>query len=255
MTMTVRQGVSAESINSFCRGANRVTLSQIVDNITVRESLWAEGEARRIRFIVDINFYPMEEYQEEHSLEPSEVLGAFQIMFPAILKKEIVAELKKLDADMKSQIAQLGIGKKLFSQDGEGDDEEDEEGPVKTKADDEESVGDADAEDEKRARQKKQQATYESDSEVEDVEDLAEYDDDAIEAEYADAGLAPDSSDAVIKKSKTTSLESLCTEVSEGFQRTLQQCTSFDFDASKCSFTLEVFVSCSPDTTNLHDAV
>ena len=242
MSMTVRQGVSAESINLFCRGANRVTLSQIVDNVTVRESLWTEGEARRIRFAVDVNFYPREEYQEEHGLEPSEILAAFRFMFPVILKKEIVVELKKLDADMKSQIAQLGIGKR-FSNSGEGEDEEDEEGPVKTKGDDEESVGDADADDEKRARQKKQQATYESDSENEDVEDIAEYDDDAIEAEYADADLTPDLTDTVTKKSKTTSLESLLAEVPENFQRILQQCTSFDFDATKCSFTLEVFVS------------
>jgi hypothetical protein len=95
--------------------------------------------------------------------------------------------LKKLDADMKSQISQLGIGKKVSSRVLK-------EGVMKMmkaregERDDEESVGDGDAEDEKRARQKKQQATYESDSEDEEAEDIIEYDDDAIEAEYADAG-------------------------------------------------------------------
>src|SRR5258708_39470455 len=64
MTMAVRQGVSPGSIDLFCKRANRVTLSQIVENVVVQESLWAEGEALRIRFIVDINFYPKEEYQE-----------------------------------------------------------------------------------------------------------------------------------------------------------------------------------------------
>jgi hypothetical protein len=88
MTMTVRQGVSPESIDLFCKRANRVTLSQIVENVVVQESLWAEGEARRIRFIVDINFYPKEEYQEEHDLKPSEILAAFLYRFPVALKKK-----------------------------------------------------------------------------------------------------------------------------------------------------------------------
>jgi DNA-directed RNA polymerase I subunit RPA1 len=242
MTMIVQQGVPPESIDLFCKRANRVTLSQVVENIVIRESLCKEGETRRIRFIIDINFYPKEEYQEEHGLEPSDILSSFQYRFPVGLKKEIAVELKKLDADMKNQIAQLGIGKKVSSKDVEGEGGEDDEGPVKVRGEDEESVGDADAEDEKRARQKKQQATYESGSEDEEVEDLAEYDDDAIEAEYAGGDLGPDSTDAVTKKSKS-SLKTLLTEASEGFQRHLQQCTSFDFDASKCSFTLEVFVA------------
>jgi DNA-directed RNA polymerase I subunit RPA1 len=241
MAMTVRQGVSPESINLFCKRANRVTLSQIVENVVIQESLWAEGDARRIRFIVDINFYPKEEYKEEHDLKPSEILAAFEYKFPVGLKKEIVLELKKLDADMKSQISQLGIGKKVSSMGVEGEgDEDDDERPMKVRGDDEESVGDGDAEDEKRARQKKQQATYESDSEDEEAEDTAEYDDDAIEAEHADVDPAPDSADTVNKKSEKVSLKS---QVSDGFKRHLHQCTTFEFNARKCSFTLEVFAS------------
>ena len=243
MTMAVRQGISPESIDLFCKRANRVTLSQIVENIVVQESLWAEREARRIRFVVDINFYPKEEYREEHDLKPSEILAAFAYRFPVVLKKEIVLELKKLDADMKSQISRLGIGKKVSARDVGGEDDEDGEGPVKARRDDEESVGDGDAEDEKRARQKKQQATYESDSEKEEDEDPAEYDDDAIEAEYADANLAPDSADTMDNKSKKVPLKSAIAEASEGFQRLVHQCTNFDFDGNKCSFTLEVFAS------------
>lgn len=254
MTMTVRQGISPESVNLFCKRANRVTLSQIVEDVVVRESIWAEGEARRVRFILDINFYPEEEYWEEHHLEPLDILAAFRYRIPVGLKKEITAELRKLDADMKSQISQLGVGKKVSSKGVEGEEDEEDGGPVKVKGDDEESVGDGDAEDEKRVRQKKQLATYESDSENEDVEDVAEYNDDAIEADYDDAELAPDFA-TTMKKSKTDSIKSFVAGVSHDFQSHLQQCTSFDFDATKCSFTLEVFASQCSYFSSLHDLV
>ncbi|KAF5321315.1 hypothetical protein D9619_000650 [Psilocybe cf. subviscida] len=237
MTMKVRDGVSAEDISLFCKRASRVTLSQVVDNVTVQEELRVEGDARRTQFTVNINFYPKVEYQQEYDLEPTELLAAFGTQFPLTLKKEIVSEMKKLDADLKSQMAQLGQGKKVRSTEGENEDDEDE-APKKKKDEDEESeVGDGDADDEKHARQKKQAASY-SDDENDEDEEIGEYNDAALEAEFAsDDDDAPSVEKA--KKSNKSPFKALLSIVSEKFQRNLSHCVSFDYNSEKCTFKLE----------------
>ncbi|KDR83917.1 hypothetical protein GALMADRAFT_236414 [Galerina marginata CBS 339.88] len=236
MTMKVRSGTSPHDTSLFCKRASRITVSQIVDNVSVQEQLRSEGEARRTRFTIDISFYPKEEYQEEHDLEPEEILAAFGVKFPLTLKKEMVNEMKKLDADLKSQMAQLGQGKKVKAREGETNDDDEEEGPRRKKDDDEGSeVGDGDADDAKHARQKKQQATYDTDEDED--EEVGDYDDAAIEAEYAHGDEA--AGETTVKKAKATSFQTLVNRVSNLFQRHLQHCVSFSFHDSRCSFTLE----------------
>ncbi|KAG5220230.1 RNA polymerase largest [Salix suchowensis] len=87
-------------------------LSQIIDNVTVKERLKVEGETRRTEFSVKLSFFPQEEYEAEYDVEPSEIMGCFASKFPLLLKKEMQLEMKRLDADLKSQIAELGKGKK-----------------------------------------------------------------------------------------------------------------------------------------------
>ncbi|KAF9534749.1 hypothetical protein CPB83DRAFT_802942 [Crepidotus variabilis] len=238
MSMKVRQGITPEDVNLFCKRASRVTLSQLVENVEVLESLRVAGEARRTQLTANINFYPKPEYSEEHDLSPTEILAAFSVRFPLMLKKEILSEMKKLDADLKSQMAQLGQGKKSKAKEGAADDDDDGDTPAKKRGDDEGSeVGDGDAEDEKRARQKKQQATYESDDDEEE-EEIVEYNDETLEAEFADQGDAEKDAEPLVK-AKKSSLKSLVKRASDLFQRHLQQCIAFSFDESKASCTLE----------------
>jgi hypothetical protein len=103
MTMKVRRGISPHDINLFCKRASRITLSQIVDNVVVHEQLRVENEARRTHFTVNITFYPKHEYQEEHDLQPAELLAVFGVKFPLTLRKEIVNEIRRLDADLKDR--------------------------------------------------------------------------------------------------------------------------------------------------------
>jgi len=240
MTMRVKRDVPLQDISLFCKRASRVSLSQVVDSVEVRESLRVEGDARRTQFAVDINFYPKSEYQEEHDLEPTEILAAFGVKFPLTLKKEIVAEMKKLDADLKSQITELGKGKKVRGKDGDADEDDEGEGEKGNKrGDDGSEVGDGDADDEKHARQKHEQATYESDDEDDD-ENIGAYDDAAIEAEYASGKEGEAEGITPPKPAKSTSFKSLVRRASDLFQRNMHQCISFSFDESKCTFTLEV---------------
>ncbi|KAJ3518055.1 hypothetical protein NLJ89_g82 [Agrocybe chaxingu] len=234
MTMKIRRGVSLQDISLFCKRASRVNLSQLVDNATVYETLQVAGQARRTQFTVAINFYPKDEYQEEHDVDPLEILSAFGVKFPLTLKKEMLAEMKKLDADLKTQMAQLGQGKKVKSKDGESN-EEDEEPAADRRGDDEGSeVGDGDADDAKHARQRKQLATYDSDDEEEET--TGAYDDDALEAEFAtpEETLAPPA-----KKPKSPSFKTRVAHVADLFQRHMHQCTSFAFEPEKCTFKIE----------------
>ena len=241
MTMKVRRGILPHDISLFCKRASRITLSQIVDYVVVHEQLRVEDEARRTHFTVNITFYPKHEYEEEHDLQPTEILAAFGVKFPLTLKKEIVNEIKRLDADLKSQMAQLGQGKKVRSKEGEGDEDEDEDNETSRKkdADEESEAGVSDADEVKHSKQKQQQATYGSDDEDDGEEDKPD-DDAALEAANVsdDDGVVGD--EASLKKLKSTSFKSLVDRVSGLFQRCLQQAIAFDFDESQCTFKLEV---------------
>ncbi|KAJ7094564.1 hypothetical protein B0H15DRAFT_830038 [Mycena belliarum] len=237
MTMAVRPGITSEDIDIFCKRASRVTLAQVVESVTVRERLTVEGEARRTQFTIDLAFFPKKEYISEYDVDPTEILACFATKFPLTLKKEIQAEMKKLDADLKSQIRELGQGKKTKAgEQAEPDDDEGDDPKPKKKSgdDDEESeAGDGDADDEKRARQKKQQATY-SDDESDEEDGENALDDADIEAAYAS-----DAPEVPVKKKKSGLSKERVSTVSDIFTRNLSHATSFSFDESKCTFQLQ----------------
>ncbi|KAJ6539562.1 hypothetical protein B0H19DRAFT_1179600 [Mycena capillaripes] len=237
MTMGVRPGIPDEDIDIFCKRASRVTLAQVVENVTVRERLTVDGEARRTEFTIDLAFYPKKEYLSEYDIDPIEILACFATKFPLTLKKEMQSEMKKLDADLKSQIRELGQGKKTKAgeqAEPEEDDDDDPKSKAKKKGDDDESeAGDGDADDEKRARQKKQQATYDDDEEDEEEDDEALNDAD-IEAAYASDAL-----EVPKKKLHSLSMAKRVSAVADIFTKNLQHATSFLFDESKCTFQLQ----------------
>ncbi|KAJ3741485.1 RNA polymerase I largest subunit [Lentinula detonsa] len=244
MSMRIRAGISQEDIDVFCKRASKLTLSQLVENVTVTEQLQAEGDSRRMQYTVHINLFPREEYESEHDVEPDEILSAFAVKYPLMLKKEMTIEMKKLDEDLKSQIAQLGKGKKERGDRGEpvAADDDDEEGAssAKRRNDDEGSeIGDGDADDEKRARQKKEQATYEDDSEDEG-EEIGAYKDDELEAELAegqeDEGLR---SEAKNVKRMSQSFLNRVKYVGSSFQKNFTQAVSFDFNENQCTFQID----------------
>ncbi|KAJ7490360.1 hypothetical protein B0H11DRAFT_2010213 [Mycena galericulata] len=238
MTMAVRPGIPSEDIDIFCKRASRVTLAQVVENVTVRERLTVEGEARRTQFTIDLAFFPKKEYLSEYDIDPIEILACFTTKFPLTLKKEMQAEMKKLDADLKSQIRELGQGKKpKGGEQAEADDDGGDEPKTKKKNngdDDESEAGDGDADDEKRARQQKQQATYEDDEDEDEEGDGEALSDADIEAAYAS-----DAPDVPKKKLQSLSMAKQVKAVSDAFRKNLQHATSFSFNESKCTFQLQ----------------
>jgi hypothetical protein len=249
MTITVKQGASQSDVDIFCKRASRLTLSQAIDTVTVKEQLTVTGESRHTEFTVHISFFPRGEYQEEHDVEPSEILASFATKFPLLLKREMTIEMKKLDADLKSQIADLGKGKKVSAKnmeaeddDGEGegdpDAEVDDEAAGPERNDDESEAGDGDADDAKRARQKKQQASYESDEDEEDDEETGEYKDDAIEAAYVSDDEAGGEGEG--ERREASELDEQVAAVADLFEGNFPFGKNFTFDESKCTFKIEV---------------
>lgn len=244
MDMVVKRGASQSDVDIFCKRASRLTLSQVVDAVTVRERLTVTGESRHTEFTVDISFFPKEEYQEEYDVEPSEILASFATKFPLLLKREVTIEMKKLDADLRSQIADLGKGKKVSAKnreaaDGDGDADAEEEEAAAAGGDDNESeAGDGGADDEKRARQKKQQASYESDEDVEDNEEMGEYDDDAIEATYTSNEGADDEVQG--QKKELSGLGEQIAIVADLFEGNFPFGKDFTFNELNCTFQIEV---------------
>ncbi|KAG7096730.1 hypothetical protein E1B28_004143 [Marasmius oreades] len=240
MTMRLRAGTLQEDVDRFCKRATKLTLSQIIERIAVTEKLQTNGDARRRLYTVEIFFFPREEYEAEYDTDPTEVLSSFGVKFPLTLKKEITAELKRVDADMRSQISQLGQGKKSKSKDRDTAEGDDDEEPRSTRKDNDESeAGDGDADEAKRARQQKQQVSYESDDDFEDNdEEMVLYNDEELEAEYADEmEVAQDETDPEVKY-KTKSFNAYVKRVGDMFQRNFQLTNSFEFECSKVTIVL-----------------
>lgn len=237
MTLAVRPDASEEDTLSFCKRASRLTLSELIEKVEVNEQLL---RSRFRRYRVNIHFYPKDEYREEHDVEASEILAAFGVRFPQLLRKEIIQEFKKLSADVKS-LTQIGKGQAVSQSQVEADDDN-LPAEMPSGRDDASEVGDGDADAEKRALQAKEVANYDSDEE--DDGPQGEYDEAAIEAEFAelDNGKSNDEDPDNSSEAIVIDLEGQIREVKEGFFRNLKSATTFTFTEESVHFNLEVHI-------------
>lgn len=228
MRITVRPGHSGDEINKFCKAASRLTLSQVVESVVVTEKLVAEQGQRNKIFTIRINFFPEQEYRAEHDVTPAEIKKSFGINFAQIMKKEIQAERKKLDADLKNQISALGKGRAEREPRNGG-------GVVAEEAGDDEpalvndgasEIGDGDADTAKRARQQVEQISYESDEES----------DEELEVEAAEVIHHEPEKETGEEKSKARGPNS----IEQTFHLNLPAASSFKFTARQCTIQLTV---------------
>ncbi|OSD04393.1 beta and beta-prime subunits of DNA dependent RNA-polymerase [Trametes coccinea BRFM310] len=252
MTMRVRPGVSEADMDKFCKRASRLALSHIVDKVTVTEQLVLKGEARSKEFKIDLSFYPRSEYEQEYDVTPFEILSSFATKFPLIFKKELQVELKKLDADLKSQLTEVGKGKAVREQQGSAAAAEDEGDDPRSRQrdddDDSSEIGDGDATTSKMKRQRKEQATYEDeDEDDEEADEGGELGDMDIEAAYASASEDEDAAADATKDSQSLAAEH--GRVESLFMDNLPNATSFAFSDSGCTIGLQVSLSPSFGST------
>lgn len=246
MVLPVRPSTSTSEIQRFCKKANRLTLSQVIDKVIVTEQL---AKTRRRSFTISISFYPKEEYYQEYDITTEEILAVFGGRFPLHLRKEIQIELKKLQVDLKTIMINIGQGKtekrNLELESAEADDDDTE--PHTVPGDDTSEIGDGDAGEAKRARQTKEMATYDSDDSEEDIP-LTEYDDAALEAEFADKDEEEiDASRSVsTSTTKKSSKETLLRKIEESFTQIIPQATAFKFVDNQVRIEIEVcYLLCS----------
>ncbi len=247
MTIPITKGVSVDQADAFARRASRVTLSQVVDKVTVVERLAVNNQARRKQFTIDIVFYPEEEYRAEFEVSPSQLVGAFGARFSLILKHEIQVEMRKLAADLKSQIADLGKGRAAPMGEegtavaaGVGEEDADAEEPPPRDDDEDSEVGDGDASREKRHRQKQQQTSYESDDdEDEDGDGNLEPLEVGLEAEHT-SGMVGAAVELEKQSRKKGGLKQVVQRAELAFLENFANATTFKFTPSGCKIELEV---------------
>lgn len=254
MAITVAKGISEDQADAFARRASRLTLSQVIERVTVVERLTANNQARRKQFTIDIAFYPEREYRTEFDVTPLELVHAFGKRFPLTLKREIQLETNRLATELKRQAHEIGKGRTIPQSEGgasravghaEEDADADAGEPAPRRDDDDESeVGDADASMEKRQRQKQQQTSYESE-EDEDTEDDIEPPDAEMETASALDAEVPVNEGLEKKIRKKTKFKEVVSQVKQAFFESFPNATSFDFSSSRCNIVLEVSGTCS----------
>lgn len=242
MTMVVNEDVPTAKIESFCKRASRLTLSQVIDNIVVTECLVVDGLARNKEFTIEMSFYPKSEYLSEYDVDAPEIQASFGVRFPVALRKEIQMELKRLDADLKGQIAEIGKGKIVTNLEDIGGNDDvaggDDEGeaPPPRKDDEASEVGDGDAEEEKQRKKRVEMIGYEDDSDSDE-----ELDEAGIEAKFTDE----EASDGEGVENQTVGAPEAKTKaVSRTENLFLANCsafaTAFHFSSKGCKIGLSV---------------
>lgn len=245
MTLPISASADKDEIEDFCKRANRLTLSQVVEKVMVKERLCLKHGARTKEYTVNICFFPVKDYQAEYRVTVAEVLNCFGSRFSLILKKEILLELKRLDADLKKQAATIGKGEAERGAGGEGEEDAEDDMPQQQANDTISEIGDGDAEDAKRIRQSKQQATYEDDSD-DDAPDqnVLALNNEEIEAAFPDDDLSDSKTELDDSDRSSDTDDDVSTTrikaVEALFLGNLKHAKSFSFKESGCSFDLEV---------------
>ena len=193
MKLPLRTDISDAHIEAFVKQVSRLTLSQVVEKVTVTEQLSGKTEAdarlRRLRrYTVLLEFYPAEEYRKEYEITPIQIHEALAFNFAAKLKREILAEMK-ISAKTLAQDFAIGVGLRVKGSDVE---EDAETLGARRGRDDELDDDDNDAYQAKRtaqARQHEYEADDADDGVVEDLEDYVErqFEEDAEENDDPEA--------------------------------------------------------------------
>lgn len=158
MKFPIRPEVTDEEFDRFIKQTARLHLSQVVDEVSVTERLKKAASSAHLFKVYEIRLqlYPAEEYCREYSINVSTVCRSIGKAFVPMLERMITRELKTLQSDLKSQLAEIGKGKSSSKRKGQGADggSEDGEEDVPARRVDEADIEDGDAYDEKRARQR-----------------------------------------------------------------------------------------------------
>ncbi|WVR06374.1 hypothetical protein IAU60_003405 [Kwoniella sp. DSM 27419] len=229
MKLPLRETVSDPDTETFIKQVSRLTLSQVVERVTVTEQLSAKSEdangTRQRKYTVLLDFYSPEEYAPEYEITPEQVHESLAFSFAPRLKKEIQAEMKET---AKSAAQDLQVGKGLKVKAG-GDDAADDEvdpdtaGVTRRGRDDELDNDDEDSYQLKRTAQARQHE-YEEDSNADSgIADLEDFVEKEMEEDDNEDDMAGDAIDKAKRDQKADDLAEL-------FKLASKYSTTFSFD-------------------------
>ena len=164
MTLRLNEEMSVEAARKFAKGISRLSLGEVLDKVTVSETIGkgtgAYAEAKK--YEIKLDFFPKEDYEREYAITSEDVVGTLEARFlprlQAIARKELKkrGDEKSLKAVKSDAMPEIGesAGK---VQEETGRPEADREGGD----DDSDGEGDDDATRDK-SKSNKQQAGYEA---------------------------------------------------------------------------------------------
>ncbi|KAI5481516.1 DNA-directed RNA polymerase I subunit RPA1 [Pseudohyphozyma bogoriensis] len=245
MHLPILTSVSNEELKKFCLNSTRLTLSQVVDNVTVKERLSAKSEAndysRQKLYTIRLELFPQADYAAEYSITPEQILLGIQRTFVPGLDRAILKEIKQNDKELNAQMGDVGKARSKVSaaaaarQDAAAAEGAEDEAEVGRDAGEEE---DGDADDARRARQARDESDDESDSEQErDEADIEAAFDSSSEGEDSD-----DEDDEDVKKRNREDSENRMKAIESKIAKVSRYVNKVRFDVKGgewCEFDLE----------------
>lgn len=240
MKLPIVDAVSEEDLAMLIKDTKKVTLSELVDKITVTEGLssktTANGHTRMRTYTVLLDFYPPEEYLEEHNLTPQQIFESLPSGFGLHVRNEVLRELKDVGKMLKSDLEGLGKGSQVRISKGAVNEHLDEElEEARDRPDDVSEVGDGDADDAKRASRGKEVETYDDDSDDGEDRDLED-----IEGNFP---ADEDNDDAAAQAEIDAALAARNEDLEEKFISAAKYVSRFSFDIKEgrsCEFDIQV---------------
>ena len=241
MKLPLRETVSDTDIEAFVKQVSRLTLSQVVQRVTVTERLSSRSstDARLRKYTVSLEFYPPEEYMPEYELTSDQLQEALAFNLSWRLKKEILNEMR-IAAKTISQDMAVGVGLKVRDDDLEDDETDQADSGARRGKDDELDDDDNDAGQAKRAAQAVQHEYEEDDRDHGDIADMEDYLERQLE-EADDEGGDDEAMD--VDAGEKAAADAKADVLSETFKKASKYATSFSFDVhggKSAQFDLEV---------------
>ncbi|KAJ9118268.1 hypothetical protein QFC22_004179 [Naganishia vaughanmartiniae] len=226
MKLPLLESVTDEQIDKFLKNTSRLSLSQVVDKVTVTERLAGktiEQVDRRRTYTVLVEFYPAEEYQEEYNVTAKQIMESLPSSFAVHLQKEITKEFKNTAKALANDFNSVGKGRAVREAANQVNETDERAGR------DEELDDDGDAYEMKRKQQSEQVTSYESDEEDNDA-DMDE--EDVLEARIEEDDEAEDGEESQEKADALAKAEAdaYAEDVGEYFKSASKFATKFEFD-------------------------
>ncbi|CAJ0833207.1 2484_t:CDS:10 [Entrophospora sp. SA101] len=178
MKLTVLDGVSDTKISEFCQSFSKLTLSEVIDKMTVTEYISRKrdgsGSLRNKIYRIRMDFFPRNEYKEEFNVDEWQIKEVIEKIYIPRLEVFITKELKKFSKNVDDSTNFDKLLKKAKESDKQFN--EDEDVPSPNFNGNESDDGDGDATTARINKRTKQHASYDAPDE-DDLEVIKQNDD------------------------------------------------------------------------------